>query len=107
MLDNYIKLVYSLAGSKSVVKNNAKEKLLTSGAEIIYMKGFNNTGLNEILEAAGVPKGSFYHHFGSKADFGLHLIDHFLQKFLADAERYLTATTSSYLQSLQNFFDDF
>ena len=31
--------------------------------------GYGATGLQEILDAAGVPKGSFYHHFGSKEAF--------------------------------------
>jgi len=43
-----------------------KELLMHRGAEIIHRKGFNHTGLNEILEAAGVPKGSFYFYFKSK-----------------------------------------
>ena len=34
---------------------------------------FGAVGLDEILSAVGVPKGSFYHYFGSKADFGLAL----------------------------------
>ncbi len=41
------------------------------------MKGYNATGLQEILESSGVPKGSFYFYFKSKEDFGLEIIDHF------------------------------
>ena len=52
-----------------------------TGAEIMHLKGFNNTGIQEILDKAGVPKGSFYNFFRSKEDFGLQIIDYFLGFF--------------------------
>jgi TetR/AcrR family transcriptional repressor of nem operon len=52
-----------------------REKLLEVGAELIAAKSFNSCGLAEILTAAGVPKGSFYHYFASKEDFGVALIE--------------------------------
>lgn len=54
-----------------------REKIIQKGAELIYSQGFNATGLQQILKAAGVPKGSFYFYFKSKEDFGLAVIDHF------------------------------
>jgi len=54
-----------------------REKIIQKGAELIYSQGFNATGLQQILKAAGVPKGSFYFYFESKEDFGLAVIDHF------------------------------
>lgn len=63
------------------MKKNTKEKILQAGAEIIHLKGFHHTGLQEILKAAGVPKGSFYNYFTSKEDFGLQLIDYFIDLF--------------------------
>jgi len=52
-----------------------RERLLTLGSELINTQGYNNTGINAIVQAAGVPKGSFYHYFASKQDFGLAVID--------------------------------
>ena len=57
---------------------NTKQKILETGAELIHLKGFNHTGLQEILKAVGVPKGSFYNYFINKEDFGLQVIDHFV-----------------------------
>jgi len=54
---------------------DTRERLLIAGAEVIGQKGFNGAGLTEILQVAGVPKGSFYHHFGSKEEFGVALIE--------------------------------
>lgn len=58
---------------------------------MVAISGFNATGIESILKAAGVPKGSFYHHFGSKENFGIEVINLF-------AERYA--------QKLHSFFDD-
>ena len=60
------------------MKTDTKQKILETGAELIHLKGFNHTGLQEILKAVGVPKGSFYNYFRSKEDFGLQVIDHFV-----------------------------
>ena len=46
-------------------------------------KGFSGVGLNEILKAADVPKGSFYHYFGSKEDFGKALLERYFETYLA------------------------
>jgi len=60
------------------MKDNAKSKLIEIGAEIMHLKGYNHTGIKEILDAAHVPKGSFYNYFASKEDFGLQVIDYFV-----------------------------
>jgi TetR/AcrR family transcriptional repressor of nem operon len=36
---------------------DTRERLLAAGASLFSQKGFNGTGLNEVLQAAGVPKG--------------------------------------------------
>lgn len=60
-----------------------RERIIEAGASIIHRRGFNNTGIKEILDAAGVPKGSFYFYFRSKEDFGLQVVDHFNRRFEA------------------------
>lgn len=61
------------SGTKEVTKTS----LLEAGACIMVTKGYNNTGIQEVLEATGVPKGSFYYYFDSKEDFATQIIDHF------------------------------
>lgn len=55
--------------------NDTRERLLAAGEELVGKKGFHGCGLSEILAHAGVPKGSFYHYFGSKEEFGVALIE--------------------------------
>lgn len=51
--------------------------ILEKGADIVHRKGFNHTGIKDILKAAEIPKGSFYYYFESKEDFGLELVDYY------------------------------
>jgi TetR/AcrR family transcriptional repressor of nem operon len=90
-----------------MTKESTKFRILSVGAQIVYEKGFNNTGIQEILKAAEVPKGSFYFYFESKEDFGLELIDYFVIFFEEMMEKHLKSTEPSYLKRLKDFFNEF
>lgn len=48
--------------------------LLEKGTELLWSKGYNATSVNDIVKAAGIPKGSFYFYFDSKEDFAVKAI---------------------------------
>lgn len=54
--------------------SEVKDRILTVGIDLFSKKGYHNVGLKEILKKAEVPKGSFYHYFESKEDFGVQVI---------------------------------
>lgn len=54
-----------------------KERLLRQGMRQFYANGFNGTTVDAVLAATGVPKGSFYHHFGSKETFGRAVLERY------------------------------
>lgn len=54
-----------------------KERLLRSGIRLLYANGYHGTTVDGLLADAGVPKGSFYHHFGSKQAFGFAALDRY------------------------------
>ncbi|UCU99672.1 TetR/AcrR family transcriptional regulator [Acidovorax radicis] len=60
-----------------------KHQILRCGERLIAARGFVGVGLAEILAAAGVPKGSFYHYFGSKERFGEALLAQYMERYLA------------------------
>jgi TetR/AcrR family transcriptional regulator, transcriptional repressor for nem operon len=60
-----------------MVTKDTKTEILKAGMGIISRQGFNSSGIDAILKKAGVPKGSFYHYFTSKKDFGLKVLDRF------------------------------
>jgi len=53
-----------------------RELILAKGAQVMTRRGYHGTGVLEIVQAAGIPKGSFYHYFTSKEDFALQALDH-------------------------------
>src|SRR5205085_6160248 len=66
-----------------------KERILDAAEEIMLQKSFHSVGLNEILAAVKVPKGSFYHYFDSKEQFGVELLKHYVSEATAQKRRYL------------------
>ena len=87
------------------MRQNTRQKILQVGAEIIHLKGYNNTGLQEVLQAAGVPKGSFYHYFPSKEEFGLAVIDRFAEGYERFVCAFLQEPGVAPLQRLRNYLD--
>lgn len=61
-------------------KPNVREELLAAGLETLHNRGFNATSVQDITEAAGVPKGSFYNHFASKEELGSAVVAAYAEK---------------------------
>ena len=72
-----------------MARGETKARLLEVGRCIFSEKGYNHTGIEAILQAAGVPKGSFYNYFASKEDFGLQVIDSIAECYEAEMARFL------------------
>ncbi len=68
-------------------------------------KGFSAVGLNEILTAAGVPKGSFYHYFGSKDAYGEALLESYFEGYLAVLDESL-AQAGTMAERLMSYWRD-
>src|ERR1700684_2036189 len=56
-------------------KLSNRERILTEGLRVVHERGFANASVRDIVQAAGVPQGSFTNHFASKEAFGLEIID--------------------------------
>jgi TetR/AcrR family transcriptional repressor of nem operon len=61
-------------------KPNVREEILTAGLAALHHRGFNATSVQDITEAAGVPKGSFYNHFASKEELGAAVVQLYSDK---------------------------
>lgn len=57
------------------------ERILAEAEALILAKSFHAVGINEVLKAAEVPKGSFYYHFRSKEAFGVQLIGRYAEGY--------------------------
>jgi TetR/AcrR family transcriptional repressor of nem operon len=72
-----------------MTSRDSRELLLQAGTELFLERGYSATGLQDILERAGVPKGSFYHYFGSKEEFGLEVLARYARRAAEVAEQHL------------------
>lgn len=86
-------------------QRDTKTDLIRVGMELIGSQGYTATGIGAVLAQAGVPKGSFYHHFESKEDFGLAIIEAFTERFLARLEVFLADETLTPLNRLRVFLE--
>jgi TetR/AcrR family transcriptional repressor of nem operon len=84
---------------------DTRARILEVGAQAIADKSFNSCGLAEILKRAGVPKGSFYHYFGSKEDFGVALIEKASEEFVEFLRPIIGNRRKSALQRLRAIFE--
>ncbi len=83
---------------------DTRVKILDSAKVLIAGRGFADVGLSEILSAAGVPKGSFYHWFRSKEQFGEALLEHHFESYLVEVDASLFAAGQTAPQRLLTFF---
>jgi TetR/AcrR family transcriptional repressor of nem operon len=87
------------------VKESTKSHLIETGKKIFLEKGYGNAGIEGILQAAGVPKGSFYYYFKSKEDFGLQVLDSFGATYHETLAKFLDDESLSPLDRLRHFFE--
>jgi TetR/AcrR family transcriptional repressor of nem operon len=87
-------------------RRETRERLVRCGIEILTEKGFASTGIDEVLRRVGVPKGSFYHYFASKDDFGRAVIDGYAAYFARKLDRWLLDADRPPLQRLRDFVED-
>ena len=83
-----------------------KERLLRAGIKLFYENGFHGTTIDAVLAEAGVPKGSFYHHFGSKDAFAQAVLDRYIGFQGGLFTRWFTRTDLSTVDQLTGYFKD-
>jgi TetR/AcrR family transcriptional repressor of nem operon len=69
-----------------------REKIVAEAARLFALKGYHDTKLEEVLKAAQVTTGAFFHHFSGKEDLGFAVIDRHMEKrreLLAEIEKRL------------------
>lgn len=52
-------------------RGTAKDKIVEVALRLFYEQGYNATGIQQIIDEAGVSKGTFYTHFKTKEDLGI------------------------------------
>ena len=87
------------------MKLSTKDRLLEAGLTMLLERGYNHLGILDVLAATKVPKGSFYHHFESKEDFALQVIDRYMNGVHAGLDHCLGDEAHPPLQRVRTFFE--
>lgn len=87
-----------------MTKPTVRDRLLAAGLETLHKRGFNGTGVQDITDAAKVPKGSFYNHFDSKEALGVEVVEAYAAKGEPRLEA-LTNGSGAPLGRLRKYFE--
>lgn len=87
-------------------RGDTRLAIIWCGTELLTERGFQITGIDEILSIVGVPKGSFYYYFKSKREFGVAVVDNYVQFYAQKMAQLFDNPERTPLQRLQDFVDD-
>lgn len=87
-------------------KRDTKTLLLEHGLRLMLQRGYNDTGIHDVLLAAKVPKGSFYHYFGSKEEFGLQILEQYAESAYSSLQARLCDEHIPPIKRVKKFFQD-
>jgi len=79
-----------------------KERITRAAADVFRRQGFAATSISDLLEAAGVKKGSLYFHFPGKDDLALEVLRQAEEEFIDFLDAAMTGPTPA--SRLDNFF---
>ncbi|MGO5000271.1 TetR/AcrR family transcriptional regulator [Oceanisphaera sp. W20_SRM_FM3] len=85
---------------------DTRQHLLDTGREVLAAKGFSSVGLSALLQQAGVPKGSFYHYFKSKEQFGEALLEDYFDFYLTELDQLFSQAGLNGQQQLMSYWQE-
>lgn len=81
-----------------------KQHIIEVGYQLMVSKGFSSVGLSEILKSAGVPKGSFYHYFKSKEQFGEVVIQNYFDSYFKHLNNLISTNNGTGYEDLMLYW---
>ena len=81
-----------------------RESLLDAGERLIHERGYNGVGVKEIVDTAGVPKGSFYSYFDSKEALVVEVVQRYWDAVEARHGALLEDEAAPPLERIRTFF---
>lgn len=88
-----------------VMIHSTKQRLLNIGLTMLLEHGYNDLGIQALLAATRIPKGSFYHHFKDKEDFALQVLDQYMRAVHAGLDVCLGDHGRPPLERVRCFFE--
>jgi AcrR family transcriptional regulator len=69
--------------------SSVREQIISTATRLFLSQGYNQTGINQIIEEAGVAKASLYYHFPSKEDLGVAYLIKRVEKWFGGLAEFL------------------
>lgn len=88
-------------------RTSTRDRILTEGLRVVHERGFAGASVRDIVQAAGVPQGSFTNHFASKEAFGLEVIELYFAASREVMRETLGNEALAPLQRLAAYIDSF
>lgn len=88
-----------------LIMHSTKQRLLNAGLSMLLEHGYNDLGIQALLTATRIPKGSFYHHFKDKEDFALQVLDQYMREVHAGLDACLGDNGRPPLERVRCFFE--
>lgn len=85
--------------------HSTKQRLIEAGLGMLLHHGYNDLGIQALLDATGTPKGSFYHHFKDKEDFALQVVDTYMAQVHQVLDMTLADKMTPPLARVRGFFE--
>ena len=85
--------------------HSTKQRLIDAGLHMLLEHGYNSLGIQALLAATGIAKGSFYHHFKDKEDFALKVIDTYIAEVHTGLDVCLRDDDQPPLARVRHFFE--
>lgn len=89
-------------------KTDARARAIATAERLFRIQGYTATGLTQILQESGAPKGSFYFHFPrGKAQLAEETIDQYVARRIAVLQTISANTTGDALNFVHEIFGAF
>src|SRR3954447_19552853 len=82
-----------------------RDHLISTGLRLLHTQGFHASGVQDIIQAAEVPKGTFYTHFESKEQFGAEVLGRYWEQRAGRINALLSDEAKPPLARLKAWFD--
>jgi len=82
------------------------DHLLETGIAMMAANGYHHTSINDVIKAAGMPKGSFYYLYKDKKEFSLDALDHYAKSLSNSMDRHFANESLSPIEGIRTYFKE-
>lgn len=81
-----------------------KQKIIENSIHVMYLKGYNATGVKDLADAANIPKGSFYYYFKTKEEYAMEALNYYMDDMGFESFSLLDDEQVPPLDRIKNFY---